>query len=91
MRAALDALRNEAGDLYEEIKLQFVNPVTGTPVFATNDYYAQMLRPGEQTRSKRETCNTIVVVLDGSGTTDVGGQSFTWEKNDIFVLPHFLW
>jgi gentisate 1,2-dioxygenase len=91
VRAALHALRNEAGDPYEGIKLQFVNPVTGTPVFATNDYYAQMLRDGEETQYKRETCNTFVVVMEGTGKTEVGGQTFTWEKNDILVLPNFLW
>jgi gentisate 1,2-dioxygenase len=91
VREALHALRSEAGDPYEGIKLQFVNPVTGTSVYPTMNYAAQMLRPGEQTRTKRETCNTFVVVLEGTGTTEVGGQKFDWEPNDIMVLPNFLW
>ena len=91
VREALDALRSEAGDPYEGIKLQFVNPVTGTPVYPTMNYAAQMLRPGEETQAKRETCNTFVVVLEGKGKTEIGGQTFDWEPNDIMVLPNFLW
>ena len=91
VREALDALRSEAGDPYEGIKLQFVNPVTGSPVYHTMNYSAQLLRPGEQTKTKRETCNTFVVVIDGTGTTEVGGQTFDWGPNDIMMLPNFLW
>ena len=45
--------------------MQFVNPVTGGPVFPTLDYCAQLLRPGEELDLKRETCSTFVVVMDG--------------------------
>ena len=38
MREALERLRKEEGDPYEGIKMQFVNPVTGRPVFPTLDY-----------------------------------------------------
>jgi gentisate 1,2-dioxygenase len=32
-----------------------------------------------------------MVVMDGQGYTEVGGQRFDWEPNDIVVLPNFLW
>jgi gentisate 1,2-dioxygenase len=91
IRAALDALRDEAGDPYEGITLRFVNPATGEPVFATLDYSAQLLRPGEETRWKRETANGFYIVLDGEGTTEIAGQRFDWATNDLFVIPNFLW
>ena len=91
VRDALNALRSEAGDPYEGIKLDFINPVTGKPVYHTMNYAAQMLRPGEATRVKRETCNTFMVVLEGTGRTEIGGQIFEWEPNDILMLPNFLW
>jgi gentisate 1,2-dioxygenase len=28
---------------------------------------------------------------EGQGTTEIGGRSFDWEANDIFVVPNFLW
>ena len=47
----LDSLRKEKGDPHEGIQVDFVNPVTGEPVFPTLNYPAQLLRPGEETRS----------------------------------------
>ena len=91
VREALDGLRKEEGDPYEGIQMQFINPVTGGPVGAVLDYAAQLLRPGEETRPKRETCSTFMVVMDGRGYTEVGGHRFEWETNDIVVMPNFLW
>ncbi len=91
VRRALAALREEAGDPYEGIRLRFVNPVTGAAVFPTQDYAAQLLRAGEETRFKRETASTFHIVLEGSGATEIGGTRFDWEENDFFVLPNFLW
>ena len=45
----LHGLRKEKGDAHEGIKISFVNPVTGEPVFKTLNYSAQLLRPGEET------------------------------------------
>ena len=91
IRQTLDALRSETGDPYEGITLRFVNPATGAPIFPTLDYSAQLLRPGEETRWKRETSNVFYIVLDGSGVTEVGGKRYEWERNDAVVVPNFLW
>jgi gentisate 1,2-dioxygenase len=71
--------------------MQFVNPLTGGPVFPTLDYSAQLLRPGEELELKRETCSTFIVVMEGKGFSEIGGQRFEWEKNDILAVPNFLW
>jgi gentisate 1,2-dioxygenase len=91
IREAQAALRGEKGDPYEGISSRFVNPATGTPVFPILDYSAQLLRPGEETRWKRETANAFYIVLEGSGTTEIGGKSFDRAENDIFVIPNFRW
>jgi len=91
VREALHGLRNEKGDPYEGIQMQFINPATGAPVGTIMDYAAQLIRPGEETRFKRETASTFMVVMDGQGYTEVGGQRFDWEPNDIVVMPNFLW
>ncbi len=90
-REALAALRGEEGDAYEGVPLSFVNPVTGGPLFPTLAYGAQLIRAGEETRFKRETSSTVYVVIAGKGETEVGGKTFAWEENDIFVVPNFLW
>jgi len=91
IREALDRLRKESGDPFEGIKMQFVNPLNGGPVYPTLDYCAQALRPGEELQWKRETCSTFIVVMDGKGFTEIAGQRFDWEKNDILAVPNFLW
>jgi gentisate 1,2-dioxygenase len=91
IREALDGLRKEIGDAHEGIQLEFVNPVTGKPIFPTMDYRAQLLRPGEETLLKRETSSTFIVVIAGKGRSEIGGQTFDWEENDILVVPNFIW
>jgi gentisate 1,2-dioxygenase len=91
VRDALDRLKREAGDPYEGIKMEFVNPMNGKPIYPTLDYNAQLLRPGEELGFKRETSSAFYVVLEGKGFTEIGGQRFDWEKNDIFAVPNFLW
>jgi gentisate 1,2-dioxygenase len=76
VREALDGLRKEKGDLYEGIQLQFINPATGASVGTILDCAAQLLRPGEETRFKRETSNTFLVVMDGQGYTESGRPPF---------------
>jgi gentisate 1,2-dioxygenase len=73
------------------LPLDIVNPVNGAPLFATLGFGAQMIRAGEETLAKRETSNVVYVVLEGRGQTEVGGRTFDWEENDIFVVPNFLW
>ena len=91
IRQALHDLRGENGDPFEGIKMQFTNPVTAGPVFATLDYCCQLLRPGEELLMKRETCSTFIVVMEGQGFTEIGGKRFDWEKNDIMAVPNFQW
>jgi gentisate 1,2-dioxygenase len=91
VRAALDGLRDEPGDPYEGVTLRFVNPATGAAVFPTLDYRAVLLRPGAETRFKRETAGTLYQVIDGSGTTEIAGRQIEWQRNDIFVVPGFAW
>ncbi len=91
VRAALDGLRGEAGDPYEGVTLRFVNPATGASVFPTLDYRAILLRPGEETRFKRETASTLYQVIEGGGETEIAGGRLDWQRNDIFVTPGFTW
>ena len=91
VRAALDGLRDEAGDPYEGITLRFANPATGASVFPTLEYRAILLRPGEETRFKRETAGTLYQVIEGNGITEIAGGPFDWQRNDIFVVPGFTW
>ena len=54
---------------------------------ATIGAFAQRLPAGYETRPYRCTDGTIYVCLEGNGTADVGGQSFAFSPNDVFVVP----
>ena len=30
-------------------------------------------------------------MIEGKGKTEIGGQTFDWEQNDIMVVPNFVW
>ena len=30
-------------------------------------------------------------MIDGKGKTEIGGETFDWESNDIMVVPNFIW
>ena len=84
-------MKSQAGDPYEGLPIQFVNPANGAPLFTTLGFGAQMLRAGEETRLKRETSNVVYVVIEGRGQTEIAGKTYDWQENDIFVVPNYLW
>ena len=92
MLETLHSLRKEKGDPHEGIKVDFVNPVTGEPVFKTLNYSAQLLRPGEETELKRETAGTYYRG-DRRHRRDRGRRqdASSGSHNDLFVVPNFLW
>ena len=91
IRDTLLGLKDEAGDPFEGIQMELVNPVTGESVFPTLRYGAQLLRPHEATQLKRETSSGYLVVLEGEGYTEVNGQKLDWGPNDVIAIPNFLW
>jgi gentisate 1,2-dioxygenase len=90
-RAALASLRDEEPSPWEGIVLEFVNPATGGPVFPTLSYTAQLLRAGGETLPCRTTSNTVYMVMEGRGFTEVAGKRLEWSENDVVVVPNFLW
>ena len=90
-REVLHALRNEAGSPYDGIIVEYTNPVDGGSVVPTMSFQAQLLRPQEITRTHRHTANSVYCVLEGEGWTDIGGERFEWQQNDIFVVPGWKW
>jgi gentisate 1,2-dioxygenase len=88
---ALEGLAGEDGSPHDGILMEFTDPVTGGPAFASMGYFAQLLRPGETTLPSRQTASTLYCVIEGEGVTEAGGVKMAWAKNDIFVVPNHLW
>jgi len=88
MRAALQrAAAANTGDPNEGIILEYTNRVTGGPVMPTIACHMQVLRPCEKTRAHRRVCRTNYHVVEGAGSSVVGGQRLDWEDKDVFTVP----
>ena len=71
--------------------LRYTNPATGGAVMPSLDCYAMRLAAGAATCARRSTWNTVCLVVKGSGRSTVGDQSFEWEQDDVFTIPHWNW
>jgi gentisate 1,2-dioxygenase len=72
-------------------KIRYVNPLNGGPVMSLLDCYMTRIEPGTETIPYRTTNNAVAVVVEGSGSSRVGKESFQWQAKDIFSMPHGNW
>lgn len=85
----IEYLRDREADPYDDVIVEYRNPVTGGPVMTTISAYLQLIRPGVTTKAHRHTHSTVYHVVRGSGSSVIGGERFEWTKGDTFVIP--LW
>lgn len=88
---SLQALAKTAGDPYDGVALDYVNPLTGGSTLPTLACRAQMLRPGERTRAHRHNSTGIYHAFRGSGATVINGDTLEWDKGDSFIVPLWSW
>lgn len=91
IRPVLDDLKSDRGDPYEGVLLDYVNVMTGGPVHKTQSFAIQMLRAGEETLEHRHTPSSVYICLEGSGETEINGETFQWEESDVFCIPSNAW
>ena len=71
--------------------LRYVSGESLGAVLPTLDCYLQALPSNKPTQPARSTSNAVCVVAQGQGSSQVGEQTFQWQKNDVFTLPHWNW
>jgi gentisate 1,2-dioxygenase len=86
-RESLLSISKTAVDPHFGYKLRFVNPATGASPMPTIGAFAQRLEAGFETKPYRSTDGTVYVCLEGEGTADIGGQTYHFIENDVFVVP----
>jgi gentisate 1,2-dioxygenase len=72
-------------------RIRYVNPMNGGPVMSLLDCYMTRIEAGAQTIPYRTTSNAVGVVVEGTGTSRVGNETFAWQPKDIFSMPHGNW
>ena len=79
------------GSPYDGVVLEYVDPETGGPALPSLACWAQMLRPGEKTKSHRHTSSAVYHVIRGNGRTVVGDTVLEWGPKDCFAIPNWAW
>lgn len=84
-KAALDALPAAPDG---SRRLRYVHPLHGGAVMPTLDCYLLGLALQQPHQPRLSNCNTVCVVVQGTGWSMVGGKRIEWQAKDIFTLPH---
>jgi gentisate 1,2-dioxygenase len=87
-REALAKLaKDQAPDPCHGWKMQFINPLSGGHAMPTIGTFIQLLPKGWRSAAYRSTDGTVYSVIEGTGQARVGGERFSFEPRDIFVVP----
>ena len=90
-RETLDQLyRRGPLDPWHGIKMQFVNPATGSYPMPTIGAFLQLLPGGFNSSPYRSTDATVFYAVEGHGTTQIGDVTVSWQPHDIFVVPSWF-
>lgn len=84
---ALDEVREEDGNPFDGVILEYRDPLTAGPVLPTMSACIQLLRAGVQTQAHRHTSSAVYHVVRGRGWSVIGGRRLDWTKGDTFALP----
>ena len=49
------------------------------------------LKPGESSRRHRHNYETIIYVLEGRGTSEIGPRTVQWKAGDALYIPTWAW
>jgi len=92
IRAFLEENRDAEGNPHEGLKVEYIDPTNGEPVFKTITFFAQMLRPGERTLPLKQTASQLVAPFEGGpGHSIIDGQRFDWALFDTLAVPGGTW
>ena len=53
----------------------------------TANLYMDRMPPRFSTRTSKSTANRMFICAEGSGSTNIEGQTFTWERGDVIAVP----
>ena len=87
-RSSLQDLADaEAPDTHIGHALEFLNPADGGSIMPTISAHVRLIPAGFETRPRRSTDATVMVVVEGGGHASVGDVQHNLNQGDIFVVP----
>lgn len=84
----LERLQDAEGSPFDDVILEYVNPMTGGSALPTMRCCVQSLRPGFEGRSHSRSSSTVYFVIEGEGTTVVDGKELHWGPRDVIAVPN---
>ncbi|MEM7169825.1 MAG: cupin domain-containing protein [Pseudomonadota bacterium] len=92
MREMLEEHIAAEGDPHEGLKIEYIDPTNGEPVFKTITFFAQMLRPGERTLPLKQTASLLIAPFEGPpGYSIIDGERYDWSRFDTVAVPGGTW
>jgi len=88
---ALTALLERPEDAHDGRLMRYKGNGPGGDTLSTLGCELQALEPGFQALRKRHTNVALFHVVEGSGQTQVGDETLTWQRGDTFVIPAWQW
>ncbi|WP_397474615.1 cupin domain-containing protein [Pusillimonas sp.] len=91
-RSALQRLEDQgAGNPFEGVRLEYINPINCGPVFPSMSVSIQMISAKSTVEAMHRTENILYLTLEGSVTFNLpNNQSFTTEENDVVAIPSWV-
>jgi gentisate 1,2-dioxygenase len=71
----------------DEAVMEYRDPATGQSVLPTIGCSLHLLRPGADTRARRQTSCGVYHVVSGRGSGTIADVTYEWEAGDFFVVP----
>lgn len=77
-------------DPWHGYKMKYINPLTGDWAMPTLSTWMQLIPGNFRTRPYRSTDSTVFSVVEGHGTSVIGGEVIKWGPKDHFVAPSWM-
>jgi gentisate 1,2-dioxygenase len=89
--AALEQASGLAPDPFDDVILEYQNPVDGGAAMPTLAMTLQKIRPGFKGNAQRRTGSRVIVVVSGHGTSIIDGKRFAWGPGDFIAVKPWAW
>lgn len=88
---ALRQLAEIESSPYDDVIMEYVNPLNGGSIYPTFACCIQMIRPGVKLKAHRQASCAVYYVFEGRGESIIGGRAYPWSAGDFFVVPSYFW
>lgn len=90
-RMLADLAAHGAGNLYEGVTLEYINPINCGPAFPSMSNSLHLVNGKSTVKAMHRTENIIYITLEGSVTFNLpGNKTFTTKPHDVTAIPSWI-